>query len=68
MKEVYSEYVKGYYLGVFGVSIDTYDQEHLKNTTAGVDSGMRLLLLGFQICKIILYLLTNCSPSLNLNR
>ena len=67
MKEVYSEYVKGYYLGVFGVSIDTYDQEHLKNTTASVDSGMRLFLLGFQICKIIPDLLTNCAPSLNLN-
>lgn len=46
--EGYSEYVNGYYLEVFGASIDTYDQEHLKNTTAGPQSGDRQW--WYQVC------------------
>lgn len=39
-QEAYAEYVKDYYIGKFGASIETYDQQYLKNTTPGENSGM----------------------------
>ena len=33
LQESYAKYVKEYYLGKFGTSVETYNQEHLKNTT-----------------------------------
>lgn len=39
LQEAYSSYVKDYYLGIFGASVKTYDQQHLKNTTVSDASG-----------------------------
>lgn len=38
-QEAYADYVKDYYLGSFGETIQTYDQENLKNVSVGEDSG-----------------------------
>lgn len=39
-QEAYAAYVKDYYIGKFGSLIETYDQQYLKNTTPGENSGM----------------------------
>ncbi|XP_039121553.1 probable serine protease EDA2 isoform X3 [Dioscorea cayenensis subsp. rotundata] len=51
--EAYSSYVKDYYLGIFGASVKTYDQQHLKNTTVSDASGDRLW--WFQVCSEVAY-------------
>ncbi|WOL07568.1 putative serine protease EDA2 [Canna indica] len=51
--EVYAKYVREYYLGSFGVSVQTYDQQHLKNTTPGENSADRLW--WFQVCSEVAY-------------
>lgn len=51
--EVYADYVKDYYINVFGASVDTYDQEHLKKTKAGVESGDRQW--WYQVCTELAY-------------
>ncbi|KAK1303248.1 putative serine protease EDA2 [Acorus calamus] len=38
--DAYARYVKDYYLGTFGASIQTYDQKHLKKTALSEDSGI----------------------------
>ncbi|XP_074588139.1 putative serine protease EDA2 isoform X2 [Curcuma longa] len=51
--EAYAEYVKDYYIGKFGASIKTYDQQYLKNTTPGENSADRLW--WFQVCTEVAY-------------
>lgn len=53
MQEVYAKYVKEYYVGNFGVSIQTYDQRHLKDTTLNENTGDRLW--WFQVCTEVAY-------------
>lgn len=48
MQEAYAKYVNEYYLGSFGVKVQTYDQKHLKNTAITEDSADRLW--WFQVC------------------
>lgn len=33
VQETYARYVKEYYIGTFGATVSTYDQQYLKNTT-----------------------------------
>lgn len=47
--DAYASYVKDYYLGTFGVSINSYNQEHLKDE----DSSDRLW--WFQVCSEVAY-------------
>jgi len=51
--DAYSAYVKDYYLGSFGVSVQTYNQQHLKNTVLNGDSSDRLW--WFQVCTEVAY-------------
>lgn len=51
--EVYASYVSSYYVNTFGSSVDTYDQEHLKKTEAGVNSGDRQW--WYQVCTELAY-------------
>ncbi|KAL5706599.1 putative serine protease eda2 [Ranunculus cassubicifolius] len=51
--DAYAKYVNNYYLGSLGVSIQTYDQKHLKNTTLSENSGDRLW--WFQVCTEVAY-------------
>ncbi|XP_010919395.1 probable serine protease EDA2 isoform X1 [Elaeis guineensis] len=52
--ETYASYVKDYYLGQFGASVLTYDQQHLKNTTPGVEESADRL-WWFQVCTEVAY-------------
>ncbi|GLT44604.1 hypothetical protein SLA2020_184900 [Shorea laevis] len=49
----YAKYVKDYYLGTFGVSVQTYNQKHLKDTAVTEDSADRLW--WFQVCTEVAY-------------
>ncbi|KAK1272901.1 putative serine protease EDA2 [Acorus gramineus] len=51
--DAYARYVKDYYLGTFGASIQTYDQQHLKKTALSEDSGDRLW--WYQVCTEVAY-------------
>ncbi|XP_048335895.2 probable serine protease EDA2 [Ziziphus jujuba] len=51
--EAYAKYVKEYYVGTFGSSVQTYNQKHLKNTTLGENSSDRLW--WFQVCTEVAY-------------
>ncbi|KAL2644735.1 hypothetical protein R1flu_012322 [Riccia fluitans] len=51
--DAFAEYVQDYYVGYFGVSVDTYDQEKLKNTKPGPDSGDRMW--WYQVCSEVAY-------------
>ncbi|KAL6583232.1 putative serine protease eda2 [Orobanche minor] len=52
--EAYATYVKEYYVKSLGVSVETYNQEHLKKTTlAGSDTSDRLW--WFQVCTEVAY-------------
>lgn len=53
MQDAYAKYVKDYYLGKFGVSVQTYDQKHLKNTAVSEGSSDRLW--WFQVCTEVAY-------------
>ena len=53
MQDAYASYVKDYYLGTFGVKVETYNQEHLKASTAGEASSDRLW--WFQVCSEVAY-------------
>ncbi|KHN41677.1 Putative serine protease EDA2 [Glycine soja] len=46
--DAYAKYVKEYYIGTFGVNVQTYDQEYLKKTAINEDSSTRLW--WFQVC------------------
>ncbi|KAH7282850.1 hypothetical protein KP509_35G050000 [Ceratopteris richardii] len=50
--KLYAEYVKEYFINSFGVSIDTYDQEHLKDTEAGINSDRQWW---YQVCNELAY-------------
>ncbi|KAM7264153.1 hypothetical protein ACFE04_001836 [Oxalis oulophora] len=52
--EAYAKYVQDYYLGSFGVSAQTYNQKHLKQTNLNSEeSGDRLW--WFQVCTEVAY-------------
>ncbi|KAJ8443628.1 hypothetical protein Cgig2_019610 [Carnegiea gigantea] len=51
--DAYASYVKDYYLGTFGAKVETYNQEHLKATSAGEASSDRLW--WFQVCSEVAY-------------
>lgn len=51
--ETYANYVREYYLGSFGASVLSYDQQHLKNTSVGEEDGDRLW--WFQVCSEVAY-------------
>ncbi|XP_057492477.1 probable serine protease EDA2 isoform X1 [Actinidia eriantha] len=51
--DAYATYVKEYYLGKFGVSVQTYNQLHLKDTALNGDSSDRLW--WFQVCTEVAY-------------
>ncbi|XP_072989197.1 probable serine protease EDA2 isoform X1 [Typha latifolia] len=50
--ETYAHFVKDYYLGSFGASLQTYDQQYLKNTTPE-ETDARLW--WFQVCTEVAY-------------
>lgn len=52
-QEAYAKYVKEDYIGSFGVSVQTYDQGHLKDTTLNENTGARLW--WFQVCTEVAY-------------
>lgn len=49
----YATYVKDYYVKSFGVSVETYDQKHLKRTSLKGDTADRLW--WFQVCTEVAY-------------
>ncbi|KAK7376057.1 hypothetical protein VNO78_34907 [Psophocarpus tetragonolobus] len=51
--DAYSKYVKEYYIGTFGVNVQTYDQKYLKRTAVNEDSSTRLW--WFQVCTEVAY-------------
>lgn len=53
LQEAYAKYVKEYYLGSFGVDVETYNQKHLKNTAVTEGSSDRLW--WFQVCTEVAY-------------
>ncbi|XVE87394.1 hypothetical protein DITRI_Ditri18aG0114000 [Diplodiscus trichospermus] len=50
---VYAKYVKEYYVGSFGVNVESYSQKYLKNTAVNEDSSDRLW--WFQVCTEVAY-------------
>ncbi|XP_048431638.1 probable serine protease EDA2 [Pyrus x bretschneideri] len=51
--EAYAKYIKDYYLGTFGIDVDTYNQKHLKDTAVTEGSSDRLW--WFQVCTEVAY-------------
>ncbi|XP_043714002.1 probable serine protease EDA2 [Telopea speciosissima] len=51
--DAYANYVKNYYLGKFGVEVQTYDQQFLKNTS--ISEGSESRLWWFQVCTEVAY-------------
>uniref|UniRef100_A0A0D6R3K5 Serine carboxypeptidase S28 family protein n=1 Tax=Araucaria cunninghamii TaxID=56994 RepID=A0A0D6R3K5_ARACU len=51
--DVYADYVKNYFFGSFGASIETYDQEILKKTTFNGKNSDRLW--WYQVCTEVAY-------------
>ncbi|OAY60835.1 probable serine protease EDA2 [Manihot esculenta] len=51
--EAYAKYVKEIYVGTFGVSVQAYNQENLKNTAVAEDHSDRLW--WFQVCTEVAY-------------
>ncbi|KAB5547550.1 hypothetical protein DKX38_010956 [Salix brachista] len=51
--EAYAKYVKDYYLGTFGSSVQTYNQKYLKDTSLNKHTGDRLW--WFQVCTEVAY-------------
>ncbi|XP_022741136.1 probable serine protease EDA2 [Durio zibethinus] len=49
----YAKYVKEHYIGSIGVSVQTYNQKHLKNTAVSEDNSDRLW--WFQVCTEVAY-------------
>lgn len=52
--DAYAKYVKEEYVGNFGASIETYNQQHLKNTTPGEEASSDRL-WWFQVCTEVAY-------------
>lgn len=53
LQEAYAKYVKEYYVNSFGAGVETYDQNHLKNTSLDGDTADRLW--WFQVCTEVAY-------------
>lgn len=53
MQDAYAKYVKEYYAGTFGVTVQSYDQKYLKRTDINKDSSSRLW--WFQVCTEVAY-------------
>ncbi|KAG2547910.1 probable serine protease EDA2 [Panicum virgatum] len=52
--ETFASYVKDYYIGKFGASVASYDQQYLKNTTPAIaESAYRLW--WYQVCSEVAY-------------
>ncbi|KAL3844694.1 hypothetical protein ACJIZ3_002097 [Penstemon smallii] len=51
--EAYATYVQEYYIKSLGVSVETYNQQHLKKTTLSGDTADRLW--WFQVCTEVAY-------------
>lgn len=51
--EAYATYVKEFFIKSFGLDVETYDQEHLKNTSLEGDTADRLW--WFQVCTEVAY-------------
>ncbi|KAJ4963187.1 hypothetical protein NE237_023126 [Protea cynaroides] len=51
--DAYANYVKSFFLGKFGVDIQTYDQQYLKNTD--LPEGNEARLWWFQVCTEVAY-------------
>ncbi|KAJ6915610.1 hypothetical protein NC652_018301 [Populus alba x Populus x berolinensis] len=51
--EAYAKYVKEYYLGTFGSTVQTYNQKYLKDTSLNKHTGDRLW--WFQVCTEVAY-------------
>ncbi|KAF8672166.1 hypothetical protein HU200_049733 [Digitaria exilis] len=52
--ETFASYVKEYYIGKFGASVASYDQQYLKNTTPGAaESAYRLW--WYQVCSEVAF-------------
>ncbi|KAL6959975.1 putative serine protease eda2, variant 2 [Sarracenia purpurea var. burkii] len=51
--DAYATFVKDYFLGSFGISVQTYNQQHLKSTALNDDSSDRLW--WFQVCTEVAY-------------
>ncbi|KAJ8451951.1 hypothetical protein Cgig2_007434 [Carnegiea gigantea] len=51
--DAYASYVQDFYVGNFGVSVKSYDRDHLKKTASGEDSADRLW--WFQVCSEVAY-------------
>nr|GMC57543.1 probable serine protease EDA2 isoform X1 [Ipomoea batatas] len=49
----YAKYVKEFFVEYFGISVETYNQEHLKNTAVEGDTADRLW--WFQVCTEVAY-------------
>ncbi|KAM7524095.1 hypothetical protein LguiA_013997 [Lonicera macranthoides] len=49
----YATYVKEYYVGSFGANVQTYNQQHLKNTAVAGDTADRLW--WFQVCSEVAF-------------
>jgi hypothetical protein len=52
--EAYAKYVKEYYLGTFGVSVQTYNQKHLKQINLNSEESADRL-WWFQVCTEVAY-------------
>ncbi|GAV75900.1 Peptidase_S28 domain-containing protein [Cephalotus follicularis] len=52
--DAYANYVKEYYLGTFGVTLQTYNQNHLKSTTLNEEESADRL-WWFQVCTEVAY-------------
>lgn len=52
--DAYAKYIKEEYVGNFGASIETYNQQHLKNTTPGEEASSDRL-WWFQVCTEVAY-------------
>ncbi|KAL9680197.1 hypothetical protein QQ045_018075 [Rhodiola kirilowii] len=53
MLDAYAKYVKEYYLKKFGVSVHTYNQQYLKDTSTNGETADRLW--WFQVCSEVAY-------------
>lgn len=53
LQNAYATYVKEYYVKSFGASVETYNQQHLKNAAVRGDTADRLW--WFQVCTEVAY-------------
>ena len=53
MQDTYALYVQEFFVESLGISVKSYDRDHLKNTASGEDSADRLW--WFQVCSEVAY-------------